>query len=245
MLGIIGFIFVLGAGILIHEIGHFVVARKAGILCYEFSIGMGPALWKYRRGETTYALRAIPIGGYVLMAGEEIESEMVKIGQTVSLILDPSGRAEKIILDGDPGAAITGVVKEADIYRRQSLDLEMPDGGVRTFAVSETAVYIDPKSKQEQRVAPYDRCMESKSKLARVSVMAAGAIMNFILAFVLVFIVGLVQGEPLGTTRLSVVSPDSPAAAAGLLTGDVIVAYDGRDVDSPEDLIYQIQNGQG
>ena len=59
----------------IHELGHFLAARRAGILCHEFSLGMGPVLWSKRVGETVYAVRAIPLGGYVAMAGEEVDDE--------------------------------------------------------------------------------------------------------------------------------------------------------------------------
>ena len=64
------FILVLGITILIHEFGHFIFAKKAGVHCYEFSIGMGPRLFKFNRenDETDYSIRLLPIGGYVRMA---------------------------------------------------------------------------------------------------------------------------------------------------------------------------------
>jgi regulator of sigma E protease len=55
----------------IHELGHFLAARAVGVHVHEFSIGMGPVLLSRKRGETLYALRLIPIGGYVRMAGED------------------------------------------------------------------------------------------------------------------------------------------------------------------------------
>ena len=73
VLGIIVFILILGLIVLVHEGGHFFFAKRAGILCYEFSIGMGPLLWQKKIGETSYSIRLIPIGGFVSMAGEEIE----------------------------------------------------------------------------------------------------------------------------------------------------------------------------
>ena len=59
----------------IHEFGHFAVAKACGIRVEEFSIGMGPALLKKQKGETLYALRCIPFGGYCAMTGEDGESE--------------------------------------------------------------------------------------------------------------------------------------------------------------------------
>lgn len=68
-------ILMLGIIVFIHEFGHFIFAKKAGIYVYEFSLGMGPRLFKFNRkgDETDYSLRLLPIGGYVQMAGEEVE----------------------------------------------------------------------------------------------------------------------------------------------------------------------------
>ena len=64
-------IFVFGTLILIHEFGHFIAAKKFGVKVNEFAIGMGPTVWSTQKGETTYALRALPVGGFVSMEGEE------------------------------------------------------------------------------------------------------------------------------------------------------------------------------
>ena len=55
----------------VHEGGHFLAAKACGVRVEEFALGMGPAIWKKRKGETLYALRAIPFGGYCMMAGED------------------------------------------------------------------------------------------------------------------------------------------------------------------------------
>lgn len=74
---LIYFILILGVIVLIHEFGHFIFAKKAGIYVYEFSIGMGPRIFKWTRknDETEYSIRLIPIGGFVQMAGEEVEDD--------------------------------------------------------------------------------------------------------------------------------------------------------------------------
>ena len=61
--------------IIIHELGHLMTAKKFGVYCHEFSIGMGPCLWSHKFKETTLSLRAVPFGGYVMMAGEDDGSE--------------------------------------------------------------------------------------------------------------------------------------------------------------------------
>ncbi len=69
MTSIIAFIVVLGVLIFVHELGHFVVAKLAGIAVPRFSIGLGPRVWGVKVGETEYVLSALPLGGYVKMAG--------------------------------------------------------------------------------------------------------------------------------------------------------------------------------
>ena len=64
-------IFIFGVLIAIHEFGHFVAAKACGVRVEEFAVGMGPVLWKKQKGETQYSLRAIPIGGFCAMAGED------------------------------------------------------------------------------------------------------------------------------------------------------------------------------
>ena len=64
-------ILIFGILIAVHELGHFLAAKACGVTVNEFSIGMGPALWKKQKGETLYALRAIPCGGFCAMEGED------------------------------------------------------------------------------------------------------------------------------------------------------------------------------
>ena len=57
-------ILVFGILIAVHELGHFLVAKACGVRVDEFAIGMGPAIWKKQKGETLYAVRCLPIGGF-------------------------------------------------------------------------------------------------------------------------------------------------------------------------------------
>ncbi|MDD6879285.1 MAG: M50 family metallopeptidase, partial [bacterium] len=77
MVTLIIFILILGIIILVHEFGHFVFAKMFGVYVYEFSLGMGPKILskKGKNGETEYCLRAIPIGGFVQLAGEEVDDD--------------------------------------------------------------------------------------------------------------------------------------------------------------------------
>lgn len=72
------FVLVLGSIVLVHEFGHFIFAKMAGVYVYEFAIGMGPVLWRKQGKETEYTIRAIPIGGFCAMAGEDVEDDDLK-----------------------------------------------------------------------------------------------------------------------------------------------------------------------
>ncbi len=76
-------VLVFGTVIFFHELGHFITAKSAGIKVNEFAIGMGPRILKFTKGETTYALRLLPIGGFVSMEGEDEESEDARSFQSV------------------------------------------------------------------------------------------------------------------------------------------------------------------
>src|SRR5882672_7909695 len=72
---LVSFAVALGVLVFVHELGHFAVAKKVGVLVQRFSIGFGPVIFARRKGETEYAISAVPMGGYVKMLGEEDEDE--------------------------------------------------------------------------------------------------------------------------------------------------------------------------
>lgn len=75
MVYVIAAIVLFGILIAVHELGHFLAAKLCGVRVYEYAIGMGPVLWKKRKGETEYSLRMLPIGGYCAMEGEDEVSD--------------------------------------------------------------------------------------------------------------------------------------------------------------------------
>ncbi len=74
-MAIVWFILILGAIVLVHEFGHFIFSKLFGVYVYEFSIGMGPKIFHHKKKdkETEYCIRAIPIGGFVSLAGEDAD----------------------------------------------------------------------------------------------------------------------------------------------------------------------------
>ena len=79
MLSLVWFILILGAIVAVHEFGHFIFAKLSNIYVYEFSIGMGKKIFgkKKKDGETEFCLRAVPLGGYVMIAGEDVEDDKI------------------------------------------------------------------------------------------------------------------------------------------------------------------------
>ena len=252
ILAIIAFIFGLGLIICLHEFGHFIFAKKADILCYEFSIGMGPAIYRKKKGETTYALRCIPIGGYVSMAGEEISNEIVKVGQHIGLNLK-DGKVSEILLDETDEHEYFGEVLSLDLYDQEGngLFIELKiDEESKVFEVLEDAFYVHPskrgnkdKTWRKMQISPYSRSFESKKLLPRFLSISFGPIMNFILAIVLFFIVGLCVGKPdMSKTVIDEVS--GPAATVvdkengitKLMKNDEILKIEGTSVSNWNEL---------
>jgi regulator of sigma E protease len=163
------FAFVLGVLVFVHELGHFLAAKRVGIRVLKFQLGFNPTIFSFKYGDTEYGIGALPLGGYVKMAGEASED-----GPT-----------------GDPSEFL------------------------------------------------------SKTRWERFQVLVAGPAMNLLLAFFLAAVV-LYQGAEVESYNdkpvdVGVVKMDSPAARAGIQTGDRIVSVSGHHVDTWEEFAIQIQ----
>ena len=76
MTTVLAFLFVLGVLVFVHELGHFLAAKRVGIRVLKFQLGFNPTILSFRYGETEYGIGALPLGGYVKMAGETTEDEL-------------------------------------------------------------------------------------------------------------------------------------------------------------------------
>jgi len=234
------FLVVLSLVINIHELGHLFFAKRAGILCHEYSFGMGPRLWSTKRGETVYSIRAIPFGGYVSMAGEEIESDIIKAGQKVRLGFDGSGEVTRIVVkSSNPNFHDFLEVKVEDF------DLFSPEGSrlfINEFTVNRKAMYV--MDKKHIQITPKDRSFTHKSKLNRFLVAFGGPLMNFVLAYLVYLIIAFAVGVPnTAVTEIGAISPDAPAGIVVeyddenipltlIRAGDLIISIDGVEVNS-------------
>lgn len=233
------FILVLGVIILIHEAGHFYFAKKAGILCHEFAIGMGPALFQKRKGETIYSIRAIPIGGYVSMAGEAVNDALIKKDQVIGIKVNEQGQIYEIHLTESLGSEFTGIVSSFDLYGKEFNPLFITlsvDGVETTYPVVRDAIY-KLSEKKEMWITPSEKSFESKTLWQRFLVIFAGPMMNFILALFLFLIVGLFALKPnLDSSVVDEVRASAPADLIGLTSGDQITEINGQTINSWDDL---------
>ena len=88
LITIVSFIIVFGVLVTVHEYGHMFFAKRAGIMCPEFAIGMGPKIFSFRKDETLYTIRLLPVGGYVRMAGDGLEEPPIQPGMNVKIKLN-------------------------------------------------------------------------------------------------------------------------------------------------------------
>ena len=189
VLNVILAILVLSIIVIVHEFGHFIIAKANGITVVEFSIGFGPKLIHFRKGETEYCIKALPFGGACTMLGDEFLEMSV------------------IQSEEDDDEELTDEEKEA---KKRKLAIENGYDMEKSFA--------------------------SKSVWARIAVIAAGPVFNFLLAFVCaVVIVGSLGYYP---CDIDVVKDNSPATEAGLQEGDVITKVNGHKVTFYRDFYF-------
>ncbi|MED4312660.1 RIP metalloprotease RseP [Heyndrickxia coagulans] len=243
MTTVIAFILIFGSLVIFHEAGHFFVAKKAGILCREFAIGFGPKILSFKKNETQYTIRLLPIGGYVRMAGEDPDMPELKPGQRVGLLFDENEAVEKIVVNGKD--RYTGLrmieTESADLERALVIKgyEEGDDEHLRTFKVKRDAVLVEDR--MEMQIAPWDRQFASKSLGKRALTIFAGPLMNFVLAALVFTLMAVVQGVPMTDPVLGTVVKDSAAAKAGLRKGDTVISIDGAEISTWNDIVDVIQ----
>ncbi|SDQ59867.1 RIP metalloprotease RseP [Virgibacillus salinus] len=241
---VIAFIFMFGLLVFIHEFGHLIFAKRAGMLAREFAIGFGPKVFAFTKNETVYTIRLLPIGGYVRVAGEDPEIVELKPGQHIGLEFNESGKVSKIIVNNKskhPNARVIEV-ENADLDHKlliEGYEIDEEDQKL-SFEVDRKAFYV--MDEKETQIAPYDRQFASKSVGKRAMQLFAGPMMNFMLAIVIFFIVGLIQGVPVDRALVSGIQPDSPAEEAGLQEGDEIVRIEGNSVSTWDEFTEIVQN---
>lgn len=240
---VIAFIIIFGALVFFHELGHLIFAKRAGILCREFAIGFGPKVFSFMKNETLYTIRLLPIGGYVRMAGEDPEMIELKPGYRIGLLMNDEGEVIKIILNNKEKYPNIQIIEVEYADLEHELIIKGYEDGdeetLKTFSVSRTAVFVE--NGMETLIAPFDRQFASKTLGQRTMAIFAGPMMNFIFAFIVFIIIGVLQGIPTDEPKLGRLTDDGAAKLAGLQEGDIIHSIDGAEISSWSDVVEIIQ----
>ncbi|GAA0365339.1 RIP metalloprotease RseP [Bacillus horti] len=230
MTSVISIVVVFGALIFFHELGHLILAKRAGILCREFAIGFGPKLFSFVRNETVYTIRLLPLGGFVRMAGEDPELIDIKTGHDVAVITNREGQVEKLIINNkkDFPEAKTINVSKIDLVHKLVIEGYDHEDQLLSFDVHPQAKMV--YNGKETQIAPWDRQFGSKTVGQRALAIFAGPLANFLLAVVLLFAFALYNGLPGEEALIGEVIPDSAALEAGLQDGDLVTAINGESI---------------
>ncbi|TQR07263.1 RIP metalloprotease RseP [Psychrobacillus soli] len=237
----IAFIIIFGSIVFFHELGHFIFAKKAGIMVREFAIGMGPKIFAMTKGETLYTLRLLPIGGYVRMAGEEMDSVELQPGFRLGIRVNDANEIDQIVLNQNkqfPDMLFLEVEK-SDLMKEMFIEGYDEEERLVRYKVARNAK-INENGK-ETFIAPYDRQFGSKTVGQRSMAIFAGPLFNFILAFFIFLLLGLFQGVPTYEPVITTVVADSPAAQAGMKDGDLVTAINGNSISTWDEFSEEVK----
>lgn len=230
-MGIIAFIIIFGLLVTVHEYGHLLFAKRAGIMCPEFAIGMGPKIFSYKKDETLYTIRLLPVGGYVMMAGSGMEQNPLTEGMTVNIKRNEAGEVTHILLDDQHQFQQIEQLEVTDSDFEDRLFIE----GINQYTneqvrynVAHEAYFV--REGDLIQIAPLERQFKNKKPWPKFLALFAGPLFNFILAFVLFLALAFMVGAP--TTTISGVAKDSPAQEVGLKKGDTIKQLNDEKVTS-------------
>ena len=251
MQGIIAFILIFFVVVTIHEFGHFIVAKKSGILCQEFAIGMGPKIFHKKIGETNFTIRLLPLGGYVKMPdnvfdfNNDVSMYDLKKGMNIRLKLDKEDKVEKIILDESNDMELLPIhLEDFDLTEKLFIRGFVGDES-EYFEVRKDACVVF--GGMEEQIAPLDRMFSSHSWGKKFWTLFAGPLMNFFLAAVIFIGLAFYTGVPVNNddAKLGVVADNSPAQIAGLKVGDTITEVNGQSISTWTGFVEKIKESNG
>ncbi|MFD2829739.1 RIP metalloprotease RseP [Corticicoccus populi] len=243
MTGILAFIVVFGVLVTVHELGHLIFAKRAGIMCPEFAIGMGPKIFSYKYNDTLYTIRLLPVGGYVRMASNDMETNPLNAGMRIQLKVNNENEITHILLDDKHNFTN---IEEVEVVS-SDLSKEMVVTATRlhdqeeiTYHIADEAYYVE--NSDLERIAPQSARFESKSVWKRFMTLFAGPLFNFLLAFVLFVLLFYIQGRPSDEPVAGLIGEDSPAEEAGLEVGDRIDSINGTEIRDWDHMTEVIQS---
>lgn len=237
---IIAVVSVFVVSIVLHEFGHFIVAKKCGVAVPAFAIGFGPRLFRWARGGTEYSVRLFPIGGLVQLAGEIPQDALFRKGEEIAFELDSHNRITVIGEPADVPHGMVGVLVNLDLMERLQMTIDTGDR-TETYALVPRAKLMTSMRNSISLVEKHEQVL-GKPLWQRAAMILAGPAMNFLLAGVIFSIVAMNQGVPLRSPTLGNIVPGSPAQSAGLVPGDKIVAVNGHAIGSWPEFVSEIKS---
>jgi len=253
LISVVSVVAVLGFMILIHEFGHYAVAKWLGVRVEQFAIGFGKRLVGFRKGETDYRINAIPLGGYVKMSGEnpmdqrtDDPGEFMNHSRWHRFLIAIAGPTMNILLAVvlltvvymvhyeypiylDKAAVVQGVRKDSPAQQAgiQAGDRIIKIDGVEnpTWEQVQPKVWLSPNQALDVTIQRGNQVLQKTLTPKAVTSSEVGS-------------VGWFPEEPVAVGR---VDPNLPAAKAGIKEDDRIVSLNGKPVPSIESMIEALQ----
>jgi membrane-associated protease RseP (regulator of RpoE activity) len=248
VLGVVIVVVGLAVSIGLHEIGHLIPAKKFGVKVGQWMIGFGPTLWSRTFGETEYGVKAIPLGGFISMAGM-FPPGKVKEG-AVARAGHLRDELELDLVEGD----LHDSTEDAAIARPTTASPRASQPTTTKPKMDSTGFFNvlvqDARDSSAQTIdaGAEDRVFYKLTFWKRIIIMLGGPVMNLLIAVVLYTIILCGFGIPVASTTIGSVSKciasstsqttcsstdeTAPAAAAGIKPGDVFVSIDGTTISS-------------
>ncbi len=263
---IVAAIAILGVLIVVHELGHFVMAKRLGVRVLRFSIGYPPRLFGIRRGETEYVIGATPFGGYVRMLGDEIGEEpkpeelatyLNEVGKDLVAAAVRQGTVEKGAKPAEALPKIAGALATAEagaadgaasarvIGRTLRPDEALVLSEIRDRGSAEAAVKSLSERAPQILVGSFrKRSFPAQPLLRRTLIVLAGPLANLLFAPVLLTVL-CVYGVPQLLPVVGEIKEGMPAQSAGIQTGDRIVAVNGNQISTWAEFSELVKSGDG
>ncbi len=247
----------IGVMILVHELGHYFVARFFDVRIEVFSFGFGPRLFGFRRGETDFRFSAILFGGYVKMAGEQPTDESIDDPRAFlakprwqRLLIAFAGPAMNVVL---AVALVTGLFmvrfpKTPASIQEGMVGFVVPDSPAAQAGIREGDRIVTVDGIHNPSWEDIDlKTLESANRPLEVRIDRSGREFNVTVTPVLDDRTGIasVGWQQEGEVEVGGLSPDMPAAKAGLREGDILLRVNGQPVRSPSGLHEIIKAADG